>query len=99
MKGGGEKADHAGTLGAGKRHGSEFSGFSFCLICPGMGAGEDDDLGIPMRTDTWTQAEKSEQLGHPALTLLEARKGLNPRLWVHFNALAVKSHCLFGSEL
>ena len=52
MKGGGEKADHPGTLGAGKRHGSEFSGFSFCLICPGMGAGEDDDLGIPMRTDT-----------------------------------------------
>lgn len=46
-----------------------------------------------------TQAEKSEQLAHPALTPLEARKGLNPRLCVHFSALAVKSHCLFGSEL
>ena len=47
----GEKADNLGASGPWEWQGDGFPGFSFSLMCPGLGAKEASDSKTPLSTD------------------------------------------------
>lgn len=62
-KHGEEKADWLGTLRSGERHNSDLSGFVFCFIYPGLGAGEVSSSVVPMDRQKEKKKKPSRNTG------------------------------------